>query len=303
MELRHLRYFVTVATELNFTKAAQKLRVAQPALSRQIKQLEDEIGVLLLDRTPHHVGLTPAGRAFLAEAETVLAQSRQAVEVARRTGQGTSGQLNVGYVWGLFHTLVPEVLSRFRRCHPEVAINLFEMTAIQQAEALLTGKLDLGMIGFALEADRAGLACRRVGSCEFVVVVAKEHPAARKTVVPLASLAHEFLLGISDSSFPGAAQFVKEICARAGFKPRILVTPERGFTILGMVAGRCGISLLPASLRDLPHPGVVFRPLEEHPVADMYVAWPAARQAAWGNAFVDMLAQGMQVTKPGCERS
>jgi DNA-binding transcriptional LysR family regulator len=291
MELRHLRYFLAVASELNFTKAALKLRVAQPALSRQIRQLEDEIGLPLLERSPHHVCLTEAGRAFMAEAQTVLDHSAQAVEVARRTGQGTSDLLRVGYVWGLFHTLVPVALERFRRRYPQVAINLLEMTASQQAQDLAAQKLDLGLIGFALEADQTGLQRRRVGSCEFVAVLGKDHPAARMTKVPLRSLANDFLLGISESSFPGAAQFVRETYAQAGIKPRILVTPERGFTILGMVAGHCGISLLPASLRDLPHPGVVFRSLVERPVADLYVAWSDGFSVAFRDALIETVVQ------------
>src|SRR5262245_36755259 len=110
MELRHLRYFVEVARALNFTNASRNLRVAQPALSRQIRQLEEELGVRLLERSRRGVRLTPAGEAFLGEARGVLEQSAQAVRVAQRTSLGKAGQLNVGYVWGLFHSLVPPVV-------------------------------------------------------------------------------------------------------------------------------------------------------------------------------------------------
>src|SRR5262245_21644149 len=168
MELRHLRYFVGVAQELNFTRAARKLRVAQPALSRQIRQLEDEVGVPLLERNRRGVHLTDSGRAFLAEAQSLLEQSEQAIRVAQATRQGAKGPLNLGYVWGLFHSLVPAAVERFRRQNPDVAVNLFDLTATQQAEALVQGTLDAGFIGFTHEADAAGLAKQKVGSCSFV---------------------------------------------------------------------------------------------------------------------------------------
>src|SRR3954467_8205862 len=115
MELRHLRYFAAVADELNFTKAASKLHVAQPALSRQIRQLEAELGVKLLERNRRGVQLTAAGTAFWAEASALLKQSEQAVRVARQTDRAAGAQLNLGYIWSLFHSLVPPVLEQFRR--------------------------------------------------------------------------------------------------------------------------------------------------------------------------------------------
>nr|HVY72080.1 LysR family transcriptional regulator [Verrucomicrobiae bacterium] len=114
VELRQLRYFAGVAGELNFTRAARKLRVAQPALSRQIRQLEEEIGVVLLERNPRAVRLTPAGQGFLAEAQALLEKSEQAVRRARAGGNSTATKLDVGYVWGLFHSLAPRVVGRFR---------------------------------------------------------------------------------------------------------------------------------------------------------------------------------------------
>src|SRR5215475_9698544 len=142
MELRHLRYFTAVAGELNFTRAAQKLHVAQPALSRQIRQLEDELGVKLLERNHHGVRLTETGKAFWLEAAALLKQSEQAVRVARGTNQPTGGHLNLGYIWGLFHSVVPEVLERFRRISPETAVHLFDLSPQQQREALTDGRLD-----------------------------------------------------------------------------------------------------------------------------------------------------------------
>ena len=286
MELRHLRYFVGVAQELNFTRAAQILRVAQPALSRQIRQLEEEVGVVLLERNRRGVRLTMAGKAFLAEARALLEQSEQAIRVAQETNQAGTGHLNVGYIWGLFHSLVPATIERFRRELPNVAVNLFDMTATQQAEALVQGRLDAGFIGFAQEADAAGLSKRKVGTCAFVAALPKNHRAARKPKVPLATLAQDFFFVISEQNYPGASRFVLEACQRAGFRPKILQAAERGHTILGLVAGNCGVSLLPEPLRALPHPGVIFRPLTHPPTGDLFIAWRPSRTSPARDAFL-----------------
>ena len=138
MELRHLRYVVAVAEELSFTKAAQRLRVAQPALSRQIRQLEEEIGVTLFERNRRSVAMTDAGRAFLEEARFVLERSERAVRTARESSHEGHRPLNVGYVWGLFHSLAPAAVARFRQRHPDVSVNLFDQTATQQSVACST---------------------------------------------------------------------------------------------------------------------------------------------------------------------
>src|SRR6478672_9619748 len=187
MELRHLRYFTAVATELNFTRAARKLRVAQPALSRQIRQLKDELGVKLLERNHRGVWLTDAGKAFLAEAAMLLEHSEQAIRVARQGREPAGAQLNIGYIWGLYHSLVPESIERFRRQSPETAVHLFDLSPSQQADALREGRLDAAFIGF--ESDAGDFQKRKVGSCNFVAALPKDHPAARKSEIPLSSLA------------------------------------------------------------------------------------------------------------------
>ena len=136
MELRHLRYFVQVANELNFTKAAFALRVAQPALSRQIQQLEEEIGAKLLDRSKKKIVLTSAGEAFLIEAQAILAKTQQAVQTARDAEAHREGTLKLGYVWGLFHTVAPAHIADFRQADPRISIYLSDLNANQQASLI-----------------------------------------------------------------------------------------------------------------------------------------------------------------------
>jgi DNA-binding transcriptional LysR family regulator len=290
MELRHLRYFVGVAEELNFTRAARRLRVAQPALSRQIQQLEDEVGVKLFDRNHRSVALTAAGKALLEESRAVLAQTQRAIEVAQNTGRIAAGHLNIGYVWGLFHSLVPGHLAAFRTQHPQVTVNLLDITATAQAEALISGELDVGFIGFAYEADAARLAKKCIGTCDFIATLPENHPASRKGKVPLAALASDFFIAISKATYPGAARYIHDSCERAGFRPRILHIADRGFTIPGLVAANCGVALVPEPLRALPHPGVVFRPLEDPPRGELFVAWNKSRRSVLRDKFIAALA-------------
>ncbi len=290
MELRHLRYFVGVARELSFTRAAARLRIAQPALSRQVRQLEDELGVRLFERKARGVRLTPAGEAFLVEAQALLRQSETLVRTAQTQMSGRCSRLEVGYVWGLFHTLAPRWIARFRQEHPEVAVNLFDQTATEQARALRDGQLDLGFIGLAYEADAARLAKQKVGDCAFVAALPVNHPAARSRRIALGELAEDSFILISEQNYPGAAEFLKSACRQAGFRPRILQTAERGYTILGLVAGGCGVTLLPESLRALPHPGVCFRPIEGAPRCDLFVAWNPVRLTPPADAFLKCLS-------------
>lgn len=287
MELRHLRYFAGVAEALSFTRAARKLRVAQPALSRQIRQLEEEVGARLLERDRRTVRLTEAGRVFLAEARSILAQSAQAVRAARAARQPGCGSLNIGYIWGMFHTLAPAAVARFRRDFPDASVNLFDMTATQQAAALAEGRLDAGFIGYAGEADGAGLAKRKVGSCALVAALPASHPAARRRDVALEDLARELFFVISEENYPSAARCVMQACAQAKFRPKILQVAERGHTILGLVAGNCGVALLPDPLRALPHPGVVFRPLANSVTSDLFVAWLPGHASPLRDAFLN----------------
>jgi len=291
MELRQLRYFVAVAQELSFTRAAQRLHVAQPALSRQIRQLEEEIGCQLLERDRRGTHLTEAGRVFLAQACALLEQSERAVEAAQKTGRVTAGQLKIGYVWGLFYATVPSVISRFRQLLPQVAVHLFDLTATEQATALAAGRLDAGFIGFAQEADAAGLCKRKVGTSTFVAVLPQKHRLANKGPVKLRELAHEPFLMISEQSYPGASQYVSGACAKAGVRPKILQTVERGYTILGLVAGGGAVALLPESLRSLPHPGVAFRQLAEPLQADVYIAWRGTPPESASDTFINVAAE------------
>lgn len=295
MEFRQLRYFATVARELSFTRAAAKLRVAQPAISRQIRQLEDELGVRLFDRTKSRVQLTANGQTFLTEAEDLLRQSEGAMLRAR----GLGVTVRLGYVWGLFHTLVPEALQEFRRLAPGVAVSLADLSATEQGRALAANELDAGFIGFAFEAESARLQTREIGQTRFVVALPHGHPLARAKTVSLCELRNELFLTISDEHFPGASRIALDACGKADFKPRVLQTPERGHTILGLVAAGCGVALVPETLAALPHSGVSFR-LTQAPIpARLFLAW----RPGFDSELLAKLLEAIKASHPSRSRT
>lgn len=287
MELRQLRYFVAVADELNFTKAASKLRVAQPALSRQIRQLEDQIGGKLFERGSRGATLTKAGEAFLPEARALLAHSSKAIHVARAAANSSVKSLNVGYAWGLFHSYVPGAIARFHRKHPDVPVNLFDMTSPQQSTALKEGRIDAGFIGFADDATDPALGHKKIGPCSFVVALPENHPASKKKAVDLRALADEKFCVISDESFPGAAHCAIDACAAAGFRPTVLQTAMRGMAMLGMVAANHGLAILPEPLTALPHPGIIFRPMKRPYRSELYVVWQRGHVSTLRDEFLE----------------
>lgn len=289
MELRQLRYFVEVARALNFTRAAAKLRVAQPSLSRQIRDLENELGVKLLERDQRHVELTPSGRAFLEQAETLLRQAEAAAEIARSHGQSAE-RLSIAYVWGLFHTLAPHLMQRFRQKHPEAGVHLLDMNAAEQAIALRKGTIDAGFIGFAEEADGARLPKIRVGSARFMAVLPKKHAQAKRKRVDLKMLERDSFLAIAREAFPSAHLEMIAACERAGFKPRVAQTLDRGHTLIGLVASGCGVSILPEPLKSLPHEGVVFREIDQNLERDLFLAYSPKKHGALLEAFVQSCA-------------
>jgi DNA-binding transcriptional LysR family regulator len=291
MELRQLRYFVAVAQERSFTKAAAALRVAQPALSRQLQQLEGELGVKLLERDTRSTNLTAAGRAFFREACRLLDQAERAMAIVRQRQFNSATELNIGYVWGLFHSIVPKAVGKFRQCFPDVPVKLYDLSATDLTKALLAGKLDAGFIGFEEASAVRGLATRRIGACQFDAVLPEGHPLARKQRIPLAALATDRFVLISKAAYPGAAQLVAKACQRAGFRPKVLQSAARGFTILDLVASNNCVALLPESLRILPQPGIVFRRLTDPPTGDLYLAWKRAPRRPTRDAFIDVFPE------------
>jgi DNA-binding transcriptional LysR family regulator len=276
MELRHLRYFVAVAEELNFTRAAEKLRLAQPSLTRQIHNLEDELGVRLLDRSRNQVSLTEEGRSFLVDARRLVVLSLESVKSVQRFSRGESEQLNIGYLFKFNFDLLPVTLAAFYQTRPETSVNLFDMSPAEQLRALEARKIDLGFVGLrppAASKNIAALAWECVARHKVVVVLPETHPLAKKNKIKITDLKSLFFVAMSEQTHPGSRDWLSGICREAGFTPRILQDVELESGLMTFVAEGLGVTLAREQIKNLPHPGVVFRPLAIAAKADYWIAW------------------------------
>jgi DNA-binding transcriptional LysR family regulator len=275
MELRHLRYFVAVAEALSFTKAAEKLRLAQPSLTRQVRNLEKEIGVRLLDRSNNRVTLTEEGRLFLFDSRKLLAMCAESVAAVQRMKRGESSDLNIGYVANLHYGLLPATLGAFRKLCPGVALNLFDMTSAEQFLALDGRKIDLGFVGLRPALSGHALLSECVARDPIFVALPTRHPLAGKAKVKLGDLASQFFIGMSARTHPGSRAWLAETCQDAGFPARILQEADNEHTAIQFVADGLGVALLPEQITGLPHEGVVFRPLVPMLLRESTIAWRA----------------------------
>jgi len=273
MELRHLRYFVAVAESLNFPGAAAKLHLAQPSLTRQIQNLEDEIGVRLLNRSKSQVALTEEGRSFLVDAKRLLALATESVQSVQRLSRGETGQLNIAYSSNFNFELLPETLGAFRQAFPHIALNLFDMTPAEQFRALEVRKIDLGFVGLRPPASIRGLRWQSIARHKTVVVLPAKHPLTRKRRINLAALKTMFFVGMSEKTHPGFRDWLCETCQPAGFTPRILQDAELEPALMTFVAEGLGVTLAREHIKTLPHPGVAIRPLAPPVRTDYFIAW------------------------------
>jgi DNA-binding transcriptional LysR family regulator len=265
MELRHLRYFIAVAEEGHITRAAERLGMQQPPLSRQIKAIEGEMDVQLFRRKARGVELTDAGRAFLDDARAMLAHLDHAFDTARRTARGEQGRISVGYT--LFHPVVPRVIREFRQAFPLVSLTLEESSPYDLIERMQNDKIDVAFI--TLIADQEGVAIEPLLEEPRVVALPSGHPLARTenggdTALSLKSLAGETFtfLGRPHSPLPMAANAVVAACQAAGFSPRVGQIVPNNRSRLNLVAANLGIALIAASLQRNYIEGVVYRRLK-----------------------------------------
>jgi DNA-binding transcriptional LysR family regulator len=275
MELRHLRYFIAVAEALSFTKAAAKLRLAQPSLTRQVRNLEDEIGVRLLDRSNNRVSLTEQGRRFLFDSKKVLGMCAESVAAVQQMEHGDSSQLNIGYIANIHYGLLPATLGAFRKLSPRVALNLFDLTSAEQFKALDAHKIDLGFVGLRPALTNHDLLSEAVAHDTMLVALPVRHPLAKKAKVKLADLASQFFIGMSAKTHPGAREWLLESCESAGFTGRILQEADVEPTAIRFVGDGLGVAFMPEQITGLPHEGVVFRPLAPPLRRESTIAWRA----------------------------
>jgi len=272
MELRHLRYFVAVAEELHFGRAATRLFIVQPSLSQQIRQLEDELGVPLLRRTKRSVELTDAGKVFLTEARNVLTQVQEAKRAAQRAYRGEIGRLVIGYISSSTYDLLPMMLSAYRERFPDIDVALRELTTQEQVRALEEEAIQVGLL--RLPINDPTLHVEVVRREPIVCVLPEGHPLAIYERIAMPLLANEPFVLQSRQRGGGYYAQLMNLCLTSGFSPNVIQEVTEMHTIVSLVAAGMGISLVPLSIKNIRSQGVVYRELEGATIlTEMAVAW------------------------------
>lgn len=262
MELRHLRYFVAVAEEENVSRAALKLRVSQPGISRQIRDLEDEIGFLLLERSAKSVKLTAAGKVFLSEVREVLLRAEAAVKKARGVAGGTTGEISVGYAPSLTVQILPPMLRGFQEQFPQVRVTLHDLSSDEMLVQLAQKKLQVALTVPPSGKLLRGLAFKELARYATMVAVAPSHPLAKLKAIALKQVAPEPLIGLNRKDYPEYHVEMKRLFAAVGSRPNFVEEHEGGTGIIAAVEAGRGVALVPSSLACIVGARVKLLPLK-----------------------------------------
>jgi len=256
MDLRHLRYFLAVAEELHFGRAAQKLHIAQPPLSQQISRLEEEIGCPLFLRTSRSVKLTPAGKALVDRARRTLHKVDEDLEVVRSVARGEVGVLKVGFVGSAMLTSLPAILGKYRRLYSRVQLHLNEFHTSQLIDALREGSVDLALARDAGTAE--DLHVEHAFMEHFIAVIPKRHPLAALRSIPISSLKNEPFVFFPRTAGSYAWENAIKLC---GFHPNVVQEAPQWLTLVRLVGAGLGVTIAPASVEEITTPDVVCRKL------------------------------------------
>lgn len=283
MDLRQLRYFVAVAEERHFGRAAERLHMAQPPLSQQIKQIEAELGVQLLERTTRKVDLTDAGRLLLDRARQLLADADDLIQDVREVGQGVAGVLRVGFAGSATYRLMPSIVRLARTELPGVRLHVVgELLTPRMEQALLENRLDVAVLRPPVESTE--LTLDEVAEDRLLVAIPNAHPlAAESGPLELERLAGEDQVGYPRRS--AVSSIVWEACRRAGFRPRIVQEATETSTLLAFVASSMGVALVPDGARPATAARVTYRALADAPAVGLSLAWKAGAKSPLIPAF------------------
>lgn len=283
IDLRHLRYFVAVAEELHFGRAAARVHIAQPPLSQQIRRLEEELGVELFHRTKRTVRLRPAGHVFLRHVLPLLNDLDRAIELARQANTGKAGSLAIGFVSSAPYSVLPVVLQAYRSAFPAVTLQLEQLSITTQLESLKRDRINLGVV--RLPIDDPEIVTEVLLNEPVILALPAGHPLAALECIAPPLLEHEpFVLVAKDR--PGFADLALRYCREHGFEPKAAQEATEMHTVIGLVAAGIGLAFVPESMRTLQVPGVVFRKLERAPTSEMALAWKAGCDLPTVAAFV-----------------
>jgi len=287
MELRNLESFVAVAEQLSFVRAAERLHLSQPALSAQIRKLEDEIGVKLLFRNKRTVRLTDAGRVFLAEAHATLARAQQAVERAQKADRGEIGRLRIGFVSSAALAIVPAIAGAFRKQFPGVTLDLMNLRTSSQLKSLVNKTIDVGFLRLPIVHDQLDITV--IHREPFVVVLPADHALAKEKQIRLSDLHAERFVAYGRRWAPGFYDAVVQMCTSQGFSPNITQETGEMYTAIALVAAGTGVAILPKTVVLAQSRGVVMKPLPlAAGVSEIAIAVRKKDRSALVDSFVQL---------------
>lgn len=293
LDLRQLRYFVAVAEELHFGRAAARLGIAQPPLSQQIKRLEAILGTPLFERTSRRVALTEAGVTLLDGARRTLAQVSELAEEVRRTGRGETGSLTVAFAASLMFHALPPVIREFRKRYPAVHLELRELSTGQQMDAVRHGEVD---IGFMRQPGRdKGFHIETVMEEPLIIALPARHRLAPQTTVALSALAHDDFVLFPKEVAPGLHAQVFALCREAGFTPNVTQESREQYTTMGLVDAEVGVTIIPSSVQELGWSGVVYKSIASA-LASSHIAmvWRTDHRSPVIRAFAKLVREVLQ---------
>ncbi len=303
MELRHLRYFVGVAEVLNVRRAAQRLHISQPPLSRQIHDLENELGVKLFERGAHGLALTSAGECFLREVRQILAGVEQAGDLARAASRGEAGHLNISILPPLGGLFLPAAIRAFRKRLPMVDVTISELLPQDQIAALIDQRIDLGFLPSPTVDLGTELVFEPVREVELLVALPPDHRLTKLRRIALRKLAAEPFVIVDRSVGALLHDRVLQLCRQAGFEPHLAKTANGVSSLLDLVSAGFGVSILPALFQRFPS-DAVFRPLpSDTPTLDLALVWRRGNQSPLLNSFLDILRPLLKTKTAASNRS
>lgn len=289
METRQLKYFVAVAEELHFGRAAKKLHISQPPLSQQIKKFEDELGVLLFTRNKRTVSLTPAGKYLLQEASEILQRIDRTGEKLRAVAEGEAGHFDLGYIGPALDTPLADAIREFKRGYPKVKLGLVEMSTNMQLQRLLDGQLDAGIVRLYRH-DTAGLTCLKVHEESYALAIPAGHPLETEDIVHIKDLGEEEFVFFPRQSQLHLYDEWMRIFAGYGFRPTIVQEAETKSAALSLVAASIGIAIVPESTRKRAPEQLVFKKLVgECPTLEVHIAYKKDSEHISRDNFISIL--------------
>jgi len=294
MELRHLRYFIAVAEERSFRRAADRLGIKQPPLSLQIRHLEQEMGAPLFHRHTRGVELTEAGKLLLEEARAILQRLARAKSDVVRRGRGESGKLNIGSSGGAYyHPLIPAIIREYRARYPDVELILEDSNTARLLARLRAGAIDLAFVRPPLERD--GLATVPLVDEGCAMVLPIGHPLAGRASAPLSAFAKETFILFPRAISPGAYDMIIATCRRAGFEPILGQPAPQVISSIPMVAAGLGVSMVPLSMTQIAADGAFFLPIEsDGPRAEVWLAYCRSERSPAVRKFVDVARRAVR---------